>query len=180
MPSSSEGEELRGGDEKKEVEEKRKATEPYHGKTGLWDGREQYIKIGRLATLAEYRGKGVAARLVENALQWAGAHRVELSACPMRERQGRDGSPAGGRKRVEGGEEGEEGWKGLVLSHAQSEVKGWWAKMGFVEDEGLGRWWEEGIEHVGTWRRVRDDEGVGYVEGGSKEFRRRMRAHDEW
>ena len=114
-----------------EDSESEKRTEPYHGPTPLWDGKEAYIKIGRMATLASHRGQGIAARLVSGAMTWAGSHAREL----------RGGS-------------GEEGWKGLVLSHAQKEVVGWWAKMGFLLDEGMGVWWEEGIEHVGMWRRV--------------------------
>ncbi len=135
-----------GGREEKKDGEKR-ATEPYHGATGMWDGRERYIKIGRMATLKEYRGRGVAAMLLEEALRWAGAHRGEVLEWGERERE-------------EGKKDGEVGdkWKGLVLSHAQREVKGWWTKMGFIEDEGLGRWWEEGIEHVGMWRRLENHE----------------------
>ncbi|KAI4129593.1 MAG: hypothetical protein LQ338_002167 [Usnochroma carphineum] len=111
---------------------------PQHGKTRIYDGREPYMKIGRMATLRAFRGRGIAAQLLEYALDWATEHRAELSA-----RAEADGE----------GENGEE-WKGLVLSHAQVAVEGWWVKMGFVADEGMGRWWEEGIEHVGMWRRL--------------------------
>ncbi|KAL9598545.1 MAG: hypothetical protein Q9219_004447 [cf. Caloplaca sp. 3 TL-2023] len=113
--------------------EEGRRTEPYRGKTALWDGREPYVKIGRVATLPEYRGRGIAVRLLDAALEDAGEHRERFSGA------------AG-----EGGEE----WRGLVLSHAQRSVRGWWERMGFVEDEGMGVWWEEGIEHVGMWRRV--------------------------
>ncbi|KAL8918433.1 MAG: hypothetical protein Q9208_007338 [Pyrenodesmia sp. 3 TL-2023] len=166
------------GEEKEDVKKEEEATEPHHGATGMWDGREKYIKIGRMATLKEYRGQGIAARLLEEALRWAGAHRAEISGEGKEGRSpelvegdrltGRGGR--GGEGEEQGGVEDE--WKGLVLSHAQSEVKEWWTKMGFVEDEGLGRWWEEGIEHVGMWRRLRDDEGVGFVEGGNEAYRR--------
>ncbi|KAL8748372.1 MAG: hypothetical protein Q9184_007353 [Pyrenodesmia sp. 2 TL-2023] len=119
-----------GKEGEKDGKRQEEATEPYHGATDMWDGREKYIKIGRMATLKEDRGQGVAAGLLDEALRWVGVHRAE------------------------------------------SEVKGWWRKMGFVEDEGLGRWWEEGIEHVGMWRRLGDDEGVGYVDGGNDAYRR--------
>ena len=45
-------------------------------------------------------------------------------------------------------------WKGLIGAHAQMEVKGWYEKLGFEVDKGMGVWIEEGIEHVGVWRRV--------------------------
>lgn len=112
-------------------------SEPYHGATKMWDGREPYIKIGRMATLAEYRGRGIAKRLIEESLAWAETHAAELSS------QG--GEQVGSIPL----------WKGLVLSHAQKDVQGWWGKMGFEVDEGLGVWWEEGIEHVGMWRRLK-------------------------
>ncbi|KAL8992165.1 MAG: hypothetical protein Q9169_007317 [Polycauliona sp. 2 TL-2023] len=111
-------------------------TEPYHGATKMWDGREPYIKIGRMATLSEYRGRGLAQRLIEESLAWAGMNTKALSS--------------GGDDKSSGVPQ----WKGLVLSHAQKSVQGWWGKMKFELDEGLGVWWEEGIEHVGMWRRV--------------------------
>lgn len=113
-------------------------TEPHHGATRMWDGREAYVKIGRMATLSSHRGRGIAQMLVEEAMEWAGDHAAELSH-----------SDEIGKSRT-----ALVGWEGLVLSHAQKSVQGWWAKMGFEVDEGLGVWWEEGIEHVGMWRRV--------------------------
>ena len=117
-------------------EGEKQVTEPCHGATEIWDGREPYIKIGRMATLAAYRGQGIAKRLIEESLAWAKTHAAELSS--------------------QGGEEAGDGprWKGLVLSHAQKSVQGWWGKMGFEVDVGLGVGWEEGIEHVGMWRIV--------------------------
>ncbi|KAL8809553.1 MAG: hypothetical protein Q9223_003022 [Gallowayella weberi] len=118
-----------------------KMTEPRHGATGMWDGREGYIKIGRMATLSSHRGMGIAQRLIEEALIWATLHAADLSSSC-------DGDGKGESKAALK-------WEGLVLSHAQKSVHGWWTKMGFEVDEGLGEWWEEEIEHVGMWRRVR-------------------------
>ena len=60
--------------------------------------------------------------------------------------------------RLEGREE-EERWRGLTMVHAQVSVEGLWARFGFREEfEGVPkerRWWEEGIEHLGMWRRLR-------------------------
>lgn len=91
-----------------------------------WDQSEPFAEIGRLATIKQYRGKGYARNLVLGALKFAGEHR---------------------------GEVGSE-WKGLVFIHAQVGVMEWYAGLGFRVDEGVGRWFEEGIEHVGMWLRV--------------------------
>jgi predicted GNAT family N-acyltransferase len=88
---------------------------------------EPYLKLQRFATLASHRGKGLGRMLVDTSLQWAAEHAQEI----------------GGRE-----------WKGMVLVHAQASVEKVWAKMGFLTDEKLGRWDEEGIEHLGMWRRI--------------------------
>lgn len=87
---------------------------------------EPYWKIGRVATLASARGKGLSRKLTEEALGWMAAHHNELPP----------------------------GWNGLVLSHAQVSVEKMYAKLGFVTDVNLGRWDEVGIEHLGMWKRV--------------------------
>lgn len=109
--------------------------------TRLHDGKEAYVKLGRLATLRDYRGLGLGRLLVNTALEWVQRHAEEV---------GRGSGDAVERER----EGGEERWRGLVLVHAQVGVQGFWSGMGFVRDEGLGEWWEEGIQHVGMWRRL--------------------------
>ncbi|KAL8747242.1 MAG: hypothetical protein Q9190_000861 [Brigantiaea leucoxantha] len=108
-------------------------TEPYHGATEMWDGVEPYATIGRVATLEEYRGRGIAKRLIQGAFRWAEENKSEVTG-------------------------GGEPWKGLVLIHAQKAVEGWYEKLGFVTDKGLGEWWEEGILHVGMWIRLNPGE----------------------
>lgn len=104
-------------------------TEPNYGKSNsLWDGKERYAKIGRLATREQFRGRGFGKLLLQEALKWAGKHHQEV------------------------GKEGK--WNGLVLAHAQVAVEGWYEGLGWARDEGMGQWWEEGIEHVAMWRRV--------------------------
>lgn len=49
-------------------------------------------------------------------------------------------------------------WRGLVLAPWQKSKVGWYKKLGFKQDGGMRAWWEEGLEHVGMWRRVE----VGY------------------
>lgn len=58
-------------------------------------------------------------------------------------------------------------WQGLVMIHAQASLKTMWERYGFAEElrneKGeveIGRephWIEEGIEHLGMWRRLRID-----------------------
>ena len=94
---------------------------------GYFDPEEEpYFKIGRVATLASARGKGLMRKVTEAALEWLATNQQNLPP----------------------------GWKGLVLSHAQVEVEKMYGKLGFVTDEKLGRWDEEGIEHLGMWKRV--------------------------
>jgi predicted GNAT family N-acyltransferase len=87
---------------------------------------KSYVKLTRLATLAQERGKGLGKILLQTALDWASTHQQEIG----------------------------KGWEGLVLLHAQTSVEAMYAKMGFVTDAKLGKWNEEGIEHVGMWKRV--------------------------
>ncbi|KAL4943540.1 acyl-CoA N-acyltransferase [Aspergillus oleicola] len=111
-------------------------------KDGFDYEHEPYIKFGRVAVLKEYRGAGVARRVMEEALSWAQQHPEEINKAfqEFAERDGQ-GANVGGKK-----------WKGLALVHAQVEVERFYNRLGFVTDEGLGRWSEEGIEHVGMWR----------------------------
>lgn len=150
-PLSVEG----GGEEA--AEQQQQQQQPTHTPTKMWNGKESYIKLGRLATLRSHRGLGFGKVLVDSALKWA----VENAATLRRQPRGRD------QENEEAEGKGE--WNGLVLVHAQRDVEGWYRRIaGFVTDEGLGVWIEEGIEHVGMWRRLdlgmRDeDEGSSFV-----------------
>ncbi|OQO05964.1 hypothetical protein B0A48_10060 [Cryoendolithus antarcticus] len=97
-------------------------------KSDVHDGSEIFVKLGRLAVLKEWRGKDVSRLLVERAVEWAATHDAALS------------------------DEGE--FKGLVLVHAQIGLQKFWSRHGFVLDEGMGIWDEEGIDHVAMWRRL--------------------------
>ena len=51
--------------------------------------------------------------------------------------------------------EDDDHWKGLVLIHAQKAITDKvWSRYGFVQDDSLGEWDEEGITHVGMWKRL--------------------------
>jgi predicted GNAT family N-acyltransferase len=85
-----------------------------------------YVKLTRLATLAQERGNGLGRVLLQMALAWASTNQQEIG----------------------------KGWEGLVLLHAQTSVEAMYAKMGFVTDAKLGKWDEEDIEHIGMWKSI--------------------------
>ncbi|KAL3479730.1 acyl-CoA N-acyltransferase [Aspergillus californicus] len=103
---------------------------------------EPYIKFGRVAVLPDYRGCGLARRLMETAMEWAAENPDEISR-----------AYAEVYKREGGSGEAPE-WKGLTLVHAQTQVEKLYGRLGYVTDEKLGRWVEEGIEHIGMWKRL--------------------------
>ncbi|KAE8151729.1 acyl-CoA N-acyltransferase [Aspergillus avenaceus] len=100
---------------------------------------EPYVKITRVAVLPEYRGLGLGKYLMGVVLRWVGD-------------RGNWGAIRGEWERVVS--DGFRGFRGLVLVHAQMSVVGLYEGLGFEVDEGMGRWHEEGIEHVGMWKRV--------------------------
>ncbi|RMJ28977.1 hypothetical protein PHISP_00188 [Aspergillus sp. HF37] len=100
---------------------------------------EPCIKLTRVAVVPEFRGTGLGRMLVDRALEWARRNAGEI-----------DGSYA---ETV--GQRPARPWSGLVLVHAQVDVEKMYQRLGFETDDALGRWDEEGIEHVGMWRRVK-------------------------
>ncbi|KAI9809148.1 MAG: hypothetical protein M1825_002438 [Sarcosagium campestre] len=122
-----------------------KANDPKNGSGAIrHHGKESYVKLGRLAILKPYRGIGLSKLLVNTALEWAG-HNPD-SIIPLRSAARIEAA------RIDGTIEGP--WRGLVLIHAQKGVENVWRKMGFVTDEKMGTWIEEGIPHIGMWKRV--------------------------
>ena len=103
--------------------------EPIHCPSDLWDGKEPYVRLGRMATLQGYRGKGLARKLLE----WTLYSILNNWDMPLQLR------PT------------------LVLVHAQKDVQRFYAQSGFVVDKSMGLWVEEGIEHVGMWKRMKED-----------------------
>jgi hypothetical protein len=57
-------------------------------------------------------------------------------------------------------------WNGLICVHAQEQVAGFWERNGFKIDEGMGRWSEEGIQHVGMFQRLEIGEGRSVIKSG--------------
>ncbi len=116
-------------------------------KTSFHDGKEPYVKLGRLATLKPYRGLGLGRLLLNAALNWAARNPHAILPLPSptsREAAKVDGTISSS----------DETWNGLILVHAQESLEQMYAKYGFSKDEEMGIWIEEGIKHVGMWRRV--------------------------
>jgi GNAT superfamily N-acetyltransferase len=121
---------------------------------------EAYIKLGRLAVLAPYRSLGLSKLLVNMALDYASKHPESIRP-PI--------SPTTLEHANLHGQDEDMVWKGLVMVHAQTTVAPLWKKHGFTE-ELIGengeveisqeeRWVEEGLEHMGMWKRLRVDAG---------------------
>ncbi|KAL9623018.1 MAG: hypothetical protein Q9160_002737 [Pyrenula sp. 1 TL-2023] len=87
---------------------------------------EPYIKLTRIAVAKSFRGKGLGRALLSEALQWAVQHGNDIG----------------------------NGWKGMVLIHAQSTVENMYQRLGFQTNKKLGQWDEEGILHIGMWKQI--------------------------
>ncbi|EON96987.1 putative acyl- n-acyltransferase protein [Phaeoacremonium minimum UCRPA7] len=131
-----------------EAEERRLSSAQPYGPdrpTDMHDGKEPYVKLGRLAVVPEFRGHKIGRLLVTTALSWMASHPgyfdpsvAHLGFEQLAIEEARD-IPK---------------WNGLVCCHAQESVIGAWQKLGFEVDEAMGTWWEEGIKHVGMFQRL--------------------------
>lgn len=113
--------------------------------TSFHDGREPYVKLGRLAVSREFRGHRLAGLLVNTALAWIRANPAYFN--PSIKELGLENMGATSERDVPK-------WNGLVCVHAQKQVVPAWSKWGFQVDEGMGSWDEEGIPHVGMFQRL--------------------------
>ncbi|OAA71023.1 acetyltransferase [Akanthomyces lecanii RCEF 1005] len=117
--------------------------------TTYHDGRESYVKLGRLAVQKDFRGNRIAGLLVNTVLQWLKENPSYFD--PSITELGLE--QVGARRETE-----IPSWGGLVCVHAQQKVQSFWERCGFKIDEGMGTWWEEGIVHVGMFQRLPIDE----------------------
>jgi predicted GNAT family N-acyltransferase len=117
--------------------------------TKLHNGKEAYVKLGRMAVIKEFRGYGLGHLLVNQALEFAKHHKRQLQCIPLDAVEESRLLHDLGASRF-----GDLEWKGLVMVHAQLDAVRFYAKNGFVVDEELGTWIEEGIEHVAMWKRI--------------------------
>ena len=116
--------------------------------TTFHDGKEPYVKLGRLAVVKEFRGHRIAGLLVNTVLSWLKQHPTYFN--PSIKEMGLENLGVTSEKDIPK-------WNGLVCVHAQEAVAGAWAKWGFQPDEGMGKWEEEGIPHVGMFQRLAVD-----------------------
>lgn len=110
------------------------------------DGKEAYIKLGRMAVIKDLRGYGISDLLLKTALKFAAENpsKVTPDYDPTWVEAMKQEYDRGAR--IE--------WKGLVLLHAQVGVQKLYRKYGFETDESMGVWNEEGIDHVAMWKRL--------------------------
>lgn len=113
--------------------------------TTFHDGKEPYVKLGRLAVVKEYRGNGLSGLLVQTLLSWLKSNPSFFD--PSITELGLEHMGASNETDIPK-------WGGLVCVHAQEQVVGAWEKWGFIVDREMGTWWEEGIPHVGMFKRV--------------------------
>ncbi|KAH8699184.1 acyl-CoA N-acyltransferase, partial [Talaromyces proteolyticus] len=102
---------------------------------------EPYVKVTRVAVVREFRGYGISRKLMEVLEDWARRNRERVEE--MMEYVLREDGGVGGRR-----------WNGLIGLHAQVQVEKMYARLGYETDMAMGRWDEEGIEHVGMFKRV--------------------------
>ena len=105
-------------------------TEPVHYPSDCWDGKEPYLKLGRMATLKAFRRKEMARKLLQWTFGWILNNQEQFTL----------------------------GRNTLILVHAQREVQYFYQSQGFVLDVTMGTWVEEGIEHIGMWKRLKPEE----------------------
>ncbi|KAK8039815.1 acetyltransferase [Apiospora rasikravindrae] len=113
--------------------------------TTFHDGQEPYVKVGRLAILPLYRGRHMAGQLWIAARRWLEAHPRYFD--PSVTEKGMDALNAEQASEIPR-------WGGLVCAHAQEAVIKTYERWGFRVDEGMGRWYEEGVPHVGMFLRL--------------------------
>lgn len=102
-----------------------------------WDVRHKpYVKITRVAVLKEFRGLGLAGKVMRVAEEWAAGNKESIDEMYRR---------VAGQKQE---------WTGLVGLHAQVQVEKMYQRMGYETDHTMGTWDEEGIQHVGMFKRV--------------------------
>ncbi|KAK6955795.1 hypothetical protein Daesc_003439 [Daldinia eschscholtzii] len=118
--------------------------------TTYHDGKEPYVKLGRMAVIPEFRGHHIAGQLWRAAKKWLEDNPTFFnpSVTELGMDQLKVGTPGDIPK-----------WNGLVCCHAQESVVKLYEKWGFKVDEGMGKWYEEGIPHVGMFLRLRIKDG---------------------
>ncbi|CAJ2511779.1 Uu.00g074040.m01.CDS01 [Anthostomella pinea] len=113
--------------------------------TTFHDGREPYVGVGRVAVVPEFRGHRVADQLWAAAKRWLEENPAYFN--PSVSSLGMDRLEAAAATDIPK-------WNGLVCTHAQEAVVKVYQRWGFQVDEGMGKWTEQGIPHVGMFMRL--------------------------
>ncbi|KAF2965466.1 hypothetical protein GQX73_g8113 [Xylaria multiplex] len=114
-------------------------------RTDFHDGKEPYVKLGRLAVLPEFRGHQVAVQLWNAAKKWLRENPTYFN--PSVKELGMDTMKVGNADDIPK-------WNGLICVHAQEAVVKVYERWGFKVDKGMGKFYEEGIPHVGMFQRL--------------------------
>ncbi|KAF1923530.1 uncharacterized protein M421DRAFT_75022 [Didymella exigua CBS 183.55] len=123
---------------------------------------EPYIKLGRLSVVGAFRGNKIARMLLNATIKFAAEHPELIYSLPSPTTRELAALKAPNTTR-------QLSWQGLVFIHAQLQLVEMWEKYGFsealrdeqgnVEIDAEPHWVEEGIEHVGMWKRIKIVEG---------------------
>ncbi|KAH9907946.1 hypothetical protein F4778DRAFT_454758 [Xylariomycetidae sp. FL2044] len=113
--------------------------------TTFHDGKEPYVSLGRVAVLPEFRGHRIAGQLWGTAKAWLRENPAFFN--PSVKELGLDQLRVGVSGDIPQ-------WNGLVCCHAQEAVVKVYERWGFQVDKGMGRWFEEGVPHVGMFQRL--------------------------
>ncbi|RDL39404.1 Uncharacterized protein BP5553_03744 [Venustampulla echinocandica] len=138
--------------------------------TTYHDGKEPYIKLGRLAVLKEFRGLGISKLLGSSAMNWAQENPTLFN--PSITSMGMEKMGISSADEVPK-------WNGLICVHAQEQVTKFWQKWGFKLDDEMGTWIEEGINHVGMFQKldVKMDFGMELASNANWQVMKREEAH---
>ncbi|KAI0451803.1 hypothetical protein F5B21DRAFT_485652 [Xylaria acuta] len=113
--------------------------------TDYHNGKEPYLKLGRVAVVPEYRDHRVADQLWDAAKQWLERHPTYFN--PSIKELGMDVMKVNNTRDVPE-------WHGLVCVHAQEAAVNAYERWGFRVDKGMGKFYVENIPHVGMWERL--------------------------
>jgi predicted GNAT family N-acyltransferase len=113
--------------------------------TEFHDGKEPYIKLGRVAVIPEFRGHRIAVQLWDAVRKWLLENPTYFNPSVME--LGLDRLKIGTLDDIPK-------WNGLVCVHAQEAVIKIYEQWGFRVDKEMGRWYEEDIPHVGMFLRL--------------------------
>lgn len=118
---------------------------------------EPYIKITRVAVLKEFRGHGLSRLLMKVVEDWAQRNKESIDRMYTEivhaDLASNEHKNADGRDEILSASKGK-GWNGLIGLHAQVQVEKMYQGLGYETDISMGKWDEEGIEHIGMFKRL--------------------------